>query len=98
MLSFSCLHSVSAADRPNVVRHDVSRGIIRNLVSAGAGVSLVTESDAGAGFAGLAYREVRDGAGLGRIAYSAHRRKDNHNPTLASFLKLLGERYRSRGD
>src|SRR6266481_9797191 len=47
---------VSPADRPRVERHDVSRGIIKSLTSMGLGVSLVTESDTGARFAGLTYR------------------------------------------
>jgi DNA-binding transcriptional LysR family regulator len=86
---------VSPEDRPRIERHDVSRGIIKSLVSAGFGVSLVTESDVGASFFGLIYRELRDGTGPSRIGYSAHWRTDNDNPTLASFLKLLGERYPS---
>ena len=61
----------------------------------GFGVSLVTESDIGASFSGLIYRELRDGTGPSRIGYSAHWRADNDNPALASFLKLLGERYPS---
>ena len=84
---------VSPEDRPQIKRHDVSRGIIKSLVSAGFGVSLVTESDIGASFSGLVYRELRDGAGPSRIGYSAHWRENNDNPALASFLKLLGERY-----
>jgi DNA-binding transcriptional LysR family regulator len=86
---------VSPDDRPKIVRHDVSRGTVKSLVSAGFGVSLVTESDMGASVSGLTYRELRDGAGPSRIDYSAHWRKDNDNPALASFLKLLGERYPS---
>jgi DNA-binding transcriptional LysR family regulator len=86
---------VSPEDRPQIERHDVSRGIIKSLVSVGFGVSLVTESDIGASFSGLIYRELRDGTGPSRIGYSAHWRADNDNPALASFLKLLGERYPS---
>ncbi len=84
---------VSPEERPKIKRHDVSRGIIKSLVSAGFGVSLVTESDIGATFSGLIYRELRDGAGPSRIGYSGHWREDNDNPALAGFLKLLGERY-----
>jgi DNA-binding transcriptional LysR family regulator len=83
----------SPADRPKIERHDVSRGIIKSLISGGFGVSLVTESDIGASFAGLTYREVRDGVGSSQVSYSAHWREDNDNPALASFLNLLGERY-----
>jgi DNA-binding transcriptional LysR family regulator len=84
---------VSPEDRPKIARHDVSRGIIKSLISAGLGVSLVTESDIGANFSGLTYRELRDGAGPSRVGFTAHWRDDNDNPALASFLTLLGERY-----
>jgi DNA-binding transcriptional LysR family regulator len=84
---------VSPEDRPKIARHDVSRGIIKSLIAAGFGVSLVTESDIGANFSGLTYRELRDGTGPSRVGFSAHWRSDNDNPALANFLKLLGERY-----
>lgn len=86
---------VSPEDRPTIERHGVSRGIIKSLVSIGFGVSLVTESDVGASFSGLIYRELRDGTGPSRIGYSAHWSGDNDNPALANFLKMLGERYPS---
>jgi DNA-binding transcriptional LysR family regulator len=82
-------------DRPKIERHDVSRGIIKSLVSVGFGVSLVTESDIGASFSGLVYRELRDGSGPSRIGFSAHFREDNHNPALADLVKLLKDRYPS---
>ncbi|HWL74661.1 MAG TPA: LysR family substrate-binding domain-containing protein [Burkholderiaceae bacterium] len=84
---------ISTADHPKIERHDVSRGIIKTLISIGFGVSLVAESDIGVTFAGLTYREVRDGTGPSQVNYSAHWRKDNDNPALANFLKLLSERY-----
>lgn len=84
---------VSSENRPKFSRHDVGRGIIKSLVAAGFGVSLVTESDIGANFSGLTYRELRDGTGPSRLGFSAHWRWDNDNPALANFLKLLGERY-----
>jgi DNA-binding transcriptional LysR family regulator len=87
---------VSLEDKPKIERHDVSRGIINSLVSVGFGVSFVTESDLGATFSSLVYRELRDGTGPSRIGYSAHWRSDNDNPALVSFLKLLRERYPTR--
>jgi hypothetical protein len=39
---------VSPVDRPKIERHDVSRGIIKTLITLGLGVSLVAESDIGA--------------------------------------------------
>jgi DNA-binding transcriptional LysR family regulator len=64
-----------------------------SLVGPGFGITLMTEAAAGANFAGVVYREVREGAEPARIGYSAHWREDNQNPALASFLKVLGERY-----
>lgn len=89
---------VSLDGRPKIKHHDVSRGIIKSLVSMGFGVSLVTESDIGARFSGLIYRELRDGAGLSRIGYSAYWRADNESPALAGLLELLRERYPSPSD
>lgn len=82
-------------DRPTVERHDVSRGIIKSLTSMGMGLSLVMESDIGASFAGLVYRELHDGAGPSRVDFYAHWRDDNENPALKRFLNLLSERYHS---
>ena len=39
---------VAPADRPKIERHDVSRGIIKSLISMKLGISLVLESDIGA--------------------------------------------------
>ncbi len=86
---------VSPEDRPKIERHDVSRGIIKSLISMRAGISLVLESDMGANFAGLTYRELRDGTGPSRFDFSAYWRADNQNPALAAFLQLLSERYSS---
>ncbi|WP_375764623.1 LysR family transcriptional regulator [Bradyrhizobium sp. Pha-3] len=85
----------SPDDRPAVERHDVSRGIIKNLTSMGMGLSLVMESDIGASFAGLVYRELHDGTGPSRVDFFAHWRDDNENPALNRFLNLLAERYPS---
>jgi DNA-binding transcriptional LysR family regulator len=85
----------SPGDRPKVLFHDTSLGNIMSLVGAGFGVSLARESDIGANFSGLIYRELRDGMGPSWVGYSAHWRVDNDNPALASFLKILGERYPS---
>jgi DNA-binding transcriptional LysR family regulator len=84
---------VSPRGRPKIVRHNVSRGIIKSLIAAGFGVGLVTESDVGGNFSGLTHRELRDGTGPSRVGFSAHWRSDNDNPALVNFLKLLGERY-----
>jgi DNA-binding transcriptional LysR family regulator len=86
---------VAPEGRPRIERHDVSRGIIKSLISMKLGISLVLESDIGASFAGLVYRELRDGTGSTRFDFAAHWRADNDNPALGGFLKLLTERYPS---
>jgi DNA-binding transcriptional LysR family regulator len=67
-----------------------------SLVTMKIGISLVLESDIGASFSGLVYREVRDGTGPSVLSYSAYWQGDNENPALETFLKLLSERYPSR--
>ncbi|MDH2398397.1 LysR family transcriptional regulator [Bradyrhizobium sp. SSUT18] len=86
---------VAENKRPRIERHDVSRGIVKSLISMGLGVSLVMESDVGATFAGLTYREIQDGTGPSRMGFYAHWQKDNENPALQRFLALLSERYPS---
>lgn len=82
-------------DRPQITRHDVSRSIIKSLVTMGLGISLVMESDVGAKSSGLVYRELSDGIRPRHLNFSAHWRGDNENPALHGFLKLLAERYPS---
>lgn len=86
---------VLPVDRPKVERHDISRGVVRSLVTMKFGISLVLESDVGANFSGLVYRELRDGTGPSVLGYSAYWQDDNENPALGVFLKLLSERYPS---
>ena len=87
-------------ERPKVISHDISRENIKSLVGAGFGVSLMCEACVGASYAGVIYREARDGNGPSRISYAACWQGDNDNPARAHFLKLLGERYplRANGD
>jgi DNA-binding transcriptional LysR family regulator len=83
----------SPADRPRISFHDVSRGSLWNLVGAGFGITLLTEATVGTNFVGVVYKDIRDTTEPTRIGYSAHWRADNENPALASFLKILSERY-----
>jgi hypothetical protein len=63
-----------------------------SLVGAGFGITLLTEASAGAIIAG--WFIVRYARGRSRRASaSAQWREDNQYPALASFLKVLGERY-----
>ena len=80
-------------DRPRVVKHDVSQASIKALVGLGYGVTLVSDACLGAHYAGVVYREARDTKGGCRIGYAARWSKDNDNPALTPFLRLLRERY-----
>ena len=82
----------SPGDLPDVVRHDVSPENIKSLVGAGRGVSLMCEACMGASYAGVVYREARDGNGSTRIGYRAYWRDGNENPALLNFIRLLQER------
>lgn len=82
----------SPGDLPDVVRHDVSPENIKSLVGAGRGVSLMCEACMGASYAGVVYREARDGNGSTRIGYRAYWRDGNDNPALRNFIRLLEER------
>jgi DNA-binding transcriptional LysR family regulator len=86
---------VSSDGRPKIERHDISRGVVKSLITMKIGISLVLESDIGANFSGLVYRELRDGTGPSRLGYSAYWQEDNENPALEAFLRLLSERYPS---
>lgn len=86
---------VSLEDRPKLERHDISRGVVKSLVTMKIGISLVLESDIGANFSGLVYRELRDETGPSVLGYSAFWQGDNENPALKAFLNALLERYPS---
>lgn len=79
--------------RPRVVKHNVSHANIKALVGLGYGVTLVCDACLGARYAGVVYREARDSKGGCRIGFAAYWSKDNANPALASFVRLLRERY-----
>ncbi|MGY4573704.1 LysR family transcriptional regulator [Bradyrhizobium sp. USDA 3256] len=83
---------LSPDQRPKVSQHDVGRDIVKSLASMGLGVCLVLESEIGATFTGLTYRELQDGTGPTRVGFYAHW-GDSENRALEQFIKLLAERY-----
>jgi hypothetical protein len=50
------------------------------------------EACIGASYAGVVYREARDGNGSPRIGYRAYWKDGNDNPALRNFIRLLEER------
>jgi DNA-binding transcriptional LysR family regulator len=86
---------VSPDDRPIIEHHDVSRSILKSLISMRLGICLVLESDVGVRVPSIVFRELQDGAGPARVQFSAFWREANDNPALTDFLRLLKERYPS---
>lgn len=86
---------LSLEDRPKIEHHDVSRSILKSLISMKLGIGLLLESDIGAKIPGVVYRELQDGSGAARVGFCAFWDGSNENPALTSFIKLLEERYPS---
>jgi DNA-binding transcriptional LysR family regulator len=80
-------------DRPTIERHDVSRSILKSLISMRFGIGLMLESDIGVRVPSVKFKELRDGAGVTRVDFSVFWQASNENLALAAFLKLLRERY-----
>ena len=76
-----------------LLHQDVSIDRLMSLAGAGFGIYLMLEGATGARYDGVVYREVHDHEGATRINFAAYWRKTNKNPTLASFLDILRERY-----
>ncbi|MBR1187357.1 LysR family transcriptional regulator [Bradyrhizobium sp. AUGA SZCCT0160] len=79
----------------NVQWHDASRPLINGLVKMGRGLSFVLESDIECVGSDVVYRELQDDAGHAEVAFHAHWLRENGNPALHGFVKLLSERYPS---
>ena len=84
---------LSPEDRPNLERHDVSRSILKSLISMKLGLGLMLESDVGVRVPSIVFKELRDGAGATRVEFSAFWQDSNKNSALMKFLQLLQERY-----
>src|SRR5262249_27227801 len=84
---------VSLEERPKIERHDVSRSILKSLISMKMGLGLMLESDAGVRVPSIVFKELRDGTGPTRFEFSAFWQGSNENSALTQFLQLLQERY-----
>jgi hypothetical protein len=84
---------LSPEDRPNLERHDVSRSILKSLISMKLGLGLMLESDVGVRVPSIVFKELRDGAGTTRVEFSAFWQDSNKKSALMKFLQLLQERY-----
>jgi DNA-binding transcriptional LysR family regulator len=84
---------VGHPDPCRLLRHDVGLDRLLTLVGAGWGILLALEGATGATYPGVTYREVHDTDGPTRLAFRAHWRQANCNPSLPPFLDILRERY-----
>ena len=84
---------LSPDDRPKLERHDVSRSILKSLISMKLGLGLMLESDVGVRVPSIGFKELRDGTGAARVDFSAFWQDSNKNLALTKFLQLLQERY-----
>jgi hypothetical protein len=50
-------------ERPRIERHDVSRSILKSLISMRLGLGLMLESDVGVRVPSILFKELRDGTG-----------------------------------
>ena len=84
---------LSPDDRPRLERHDVSRSILKSLISMKLGLGLMLESDVGVRVPSILFKELRDGTGATRVDFSAFWRESNKSRALTKFLQILQERY-----
>lgn len=83
----------ASAPFPSVVRHDVSRLSLLNLVRTGLGVTLLAESDAASVIDGVVAPTLHCDGKPVRLRYDAHWRPHNSNPVLAVFIAFLRTKY-----
>jgi DNA-binding transcriptional LysR family regulator len=84
---------LSPHDRPKLEHHDVSRSILKSLISMKLGLGLMLESDVGVRVPSILFKELRDGTGATRVEFSAFWHEANNNHALKTFLQVLHERY-----
>ncbi|GAA4107147.1 LysR family transcriptional regulator [Aminobacter aganoensis] len=78
---------------PSIVRHDVSRSSLLNLVRKGIGVTLLPDSDAASLIEGVVSSVLTNKNKSVRLRYDAHWRSDNSNPVSGAFVAFLRETY-----
>lgn len=79
--------------RPNIIVQDTSLESVISMVSAGRFLAITTEASLGVTWPNLTFKEIYSQGGPARLEYALHWRKDNENPALKRFFKLLEERY-----
>ncbi len=81
--------------RPNIIVQDTSLESVLSMVAAKRYISIATEASQGVTWTDLCFHEIHDPTGPARLEYALYWRKDNDNPALQRFFKLIDERYPS---
>jgi DNA-binding transcriptional LysR family regulator len=76
-------------ERPFIKHVKAHHSLMISAVDGERGVTLACESSSVPPWPGVVFREVRDGNGPTRLGFVAYWRRDNNNPALQQFLKLL---------
>lgn len=79
--------------RPNIIVQDTSLESVLSMVAAKRYISIATEASQGVSWTDLCFHEIHDPTGPARLEYALYWRKDNDNPALQRFFKLIDERY-----
>lgn len=79
--------------RPNIIVQDTSLESVLSMVVAKRYISIATEASQGVAWTDLRFHEIHDPTGPARLEYALYWRKDNENPALQRFFKLIEERY-----
>ncbi|MBX3576123.1 MAG: LysR family transcriptional regulator [Rhizobiaceae bacterium] len=93
-MEFGTLREIGTdAVLPSIVRHDVSRLSLLNLVRKGIGVTLLPESDVASLIEGVVSSVLTNKNRSVRLRYDAHWRSDNANLVAGAFVAFLRETY-----
>lgn len=79
--------------RPNIIVQDTSLESVLSMVAAKRYISIATEASQGVSWTDLRFQEIHDPTGPARLEYALYWRRDNDNPALKRFFKLIDERY-----
>jgi DNA-binding transcriptional LysR family regulator len=79
--------------RPNIIVQDTSLESVLSMVAAKRYISIATEASQGVSWTDLRFQEIHDPTGPARLEYALYWRRDNDNPALQRFFKLIDERY-----
>lgn len=79
--------------RPNIIVQDTSLESVLSMVAAKRYISVATEASQGVSWTDVRFHEIHDPTGPARLEYALYWRKDNENPALQRFFKLIEERY-----